>query len=154
MTRLPGYSGSWSGDGCAPAFFISFWRLTMTTLRSILAVLAGLIFIGITHSGTDFMLESLGIFTPTTVRFDTPWMLVTALTYRAVFSVIGCYITASLAPSRPMLHAMILGIIGVVLSIMGTIVNFQMDMSPMWYPIALVLVSLPCAWLGGKLRTK
>ena len=126
----------------------------MTTLRSILAVLAGLIFIGITHSGTDFILESLGIFTPPTVRFDTPWMLVTALAYRAILSVIGCYITGLLAPSKPMLHAMILGIIGVVLSALGTIVNIQMDRSPMWYPIALVLVSLPCAWLGGRLASR
>src|SRR5262245_16307309 len=123
----------------------------MTILRSVLAVLAGVIFIGITHSGMDFLLESLGVFTPPTVRFDTPWMLVTALVYRSIFSIIGCYMAGVLAPSRPMLHAMILGIIGVLLSILGTIVNLQMDLSPMWYPIALVLVSLPCAWLGGRL---
>ena len=126
----------------------------MTILKSILAVLAGLIFILITHSATDFILESLGIFTPPTVRFDTPWMLVTAIIYRAVFSVIGCYITGLLAPSRPMLHAMILGIIGVVLSILGTIVAIKMDLSPAWYPIALVVMSLPCAWLGGKLASR
>jgi len=125
----------------------------MTILRSIFAVLAGLVFIFITHSATDFILESLGIFTPPTVRFDTPWMLVTAIAYRAIFSVIGCYITARIAPSRPMLHAMILGIIGVVLSILGTIVAIKMDLSPSWYPIALVVMSIPCAWLGGKLAS-
>jgi len=51
----------------------------MTILKSILAVLVGLVFIIITHSGMDFMLESLGIFTPPTVRFDTTWMLVRAI---------------------------------------------------------------------------
>lgn len=57
----------------------------MNILKSIGAVLAGLVFIFITHSGTDFILESLGIFTPPTQRFDTPWMVVTALIYRAAF---------------------------------------------------------------------
>jgi hypothetical protein len=126
----------------------------MTIVRSILAVLAGLIFIFITHSGTDFILETLGVFTPPTVRFDTPWMLVTAIIYRAIFSVIGCYIAGALAPGRPMLHAMILGIVGVVLTILGTIVAIKMDLSPAWYPIALVLMTLPCAWLGGKLASR
>ena len=126
----------------------------MTILRSVLAVLCGLIFILITHSATDFILESFGFFTPTTVRFDTPWMLVTAIIYRAIFSVIGCYITGLIAPSRPILHAMILGIIGLVLSTVGTIVAIKMDLSPAWYPIALVVMSLPCAWLGGKLASR
>ncbi len=44
----------------------------MNILKGILAVLGGFIFIGITHSGTDFILESLGIFPPPTVRFYTP----------------------------------------------------------------------------------
>ena len=66
----------------------------MNILKSVLAILAGLIFIGVTHSAVDFILESLGIFTPPTVRFDTPWMLWTAIAYRAVLSVVGCYITA------------------------------------------------------------
>jgi len=123
----------------------------MNIFKSILAVLAGLIFIFVTHSGTDFVLESFGIFTAPTVRFDTTWMVITATLYRAVFSVIGCYIVAALAPSRPMLHAMILGTIGLILSIVGAIVGIYYNLGPAWYPIALVVMSLPCAWLGGKL---
>ncbi|HKX83899.1 MAG TPA: hypothetical protein VJL58_06755 [Pyrinomonadaceae bacterium] len=126
----------------------------MNILKSILAVFAGLVFIFITHSGTDFILESLGIFTPPTQRFDTPWMLWTAIAYRAVFSVIGCWITAKLAPSGPMLHAMILGGIGVLLSIAGVIVNMQLNLGANWYPIALVFISLPCAWLGGRIAKR
>jgi hypothetical protein len=126
----------------------------MKILKSIGAVLAGLIFIGVTHSAVDRILEGLGIFTPPTLRFDTPWMLVTATAYRTVLSIAGCFITGMLAPSRPMLHAMILGCIGFILSTIGTIVAIQYDMSPAWYPIALVAVSVPCAWLGGKLAER
>jgi hypothetical protein len=51
-----------------------------------------------------------------------------------------------------MRHAMILGAIGVPLSAIGAIVAItMMDVGPAWYPIALVLTALPCAWLGGAL---
>ena len=126
----------------------------MNILKSIGAVLAGLIFIGVTHNLVDFILESLGIFTPTTVRFDTPWMVITATIYRTILSIVGCYLTGLLAPSRPMLHAMILGFIGLVLSTAAAIVTIPLDWGPAWYPVALVIVTLPCAWIGGKLAER
>jgi hypothetical protein len=126
----------------------------MNILKSIGAVLAGLIFIGVTHNLVDFILESLGIFTPTTVRFDTPWMVITATIYRTILSIVGCYLTGLLAPSRPMLHAMILGFIGLVLSTAAAIATIPLDWGPAWYPIALVIVTLPCAWVGGKLAER
>jgi hypothetical protein len=126
----------------------------MNILKSIGAVLAGLIFIGVTHNLVDFILESLGIFTPTTVRFDTPWMVITATIYRTILSIVGCYLTGILAPSRPMLHAMILGFIGLVLSTAAAIATIPLDWGPAWYPIALVIVTLPCAWVGGKLAER
>jgi hypothetical protein len=123
-------------------------------LKSIGAVLAGLIFIGISHNLVDFILESLGVFTPKDQKFDTTWMVVTALIYRTLLSIVGCCITGILAPSRPMLHAMILGIIGLVLSTAAAVVTIPLDWGPAWYPIALVLVTLPCAWLGGNLAER
>ena len=126
----------------------------MKILKSIGAILAGTIFIGVTHSAVDRILEGLGIFTPPTQSFDTPWMLVTATIYRTVLSIVGCFITGSLAPRRPMLHALILGVIGFVISAIGTVVAIQYDLSPAWYPIALVAVSIPCAWVGGKLAER
>ena len=126
----------------------------MNILKSIGAVLAGLIFIFVTHSGVDFILESLGIFTPPTERFDTPWMVVTATIYRTILSIAGCFLTGFLAPSRPMLHAMVLGFIGLALSTAAAIVFIPMDLGPAWYPIALVALTLPCAWIGGKLAER
>jgi len=29
-----------------------------------------------------------------------------------------------------------------------------MHLGPSWYPIALVITALPCAWLGGVLHRK
>ena len=126
----------------------------MNILKSIGAVLAGLIFIFLTHSGVDLILETLGIFTPTTQRFDTPWMLVTAMTYRTILSIAGCFVTGILAPSRPMLHALVLGFIGLALTTAGAVVLIPMDLGPAWYPIALAVVSVPCAWIGGMLAER
>ncbi len=125
----------------------------MKIVWSILAVLAGLVFIFLTHTGTDMILEYYGILTPLSKGFPNTGMLIGALCYRFVFSVLGCYITALLAPSRPMLHAWILGGIGVVIGIMGIFMAIGMRLPDMWYPVALVLVTPLCAWLGGKLAT-
>lgn len=126
----------------------------MNILKSIGAVLAGLIFIFVTHGGVDLILETLGIFTPPTERFDTPWMVVTATIYRTMLSIAGCFVTGVLAPSRPMLHALVLGFIGLALSTAAAVVTIPMDLGPAWYPIALAVVSVPCAWIGGLLAER
>ncbi|MEP6847679.1 MAG: hypothetical protein ABI999_02395 [Acidobacteriota bacterium] len=77
-------------------------------------------------------------------------MVIAALVYRTIFAVVGCYITAASAPRRAMLHAMILGAIGVVLTIVGVFASIHLDLGPTWYAVSLVVISLPCAWLGGK----
>jgi hypothetical protein len=74
-----------------------------------------------------------------------------ALSYRTVYAVLGSYIAARLAPRNPMRHALILGFIGLPLSVAGAIVAIKGNFGPAWYPIALALTTLPCAWLGGVL---
>jgi hypothetical protein len=100
--------------------------------------------------GTDFILEALGIFPPPDQGLFTPWMLVLALVYRSIYAVAGGYVTAFLAPNRPLRQAIILGIIGIAASILGAVVAW--DLSPHWYPIALIITALPGTWLGGKLK--
>jgi hypothetical protein len=122
--------------------------------RGIGAILAGMIFIVVSHTATDFVLESLGIFTPPSEGFHTTWMVVTATIYRSIYTIVGGYITAALAPNPPMRYVWILGIIGVVASTLGAIATIPLGIAPAWYPIALVVLALPCVLLGGKLRTR
>jgi hypothetical protein len=126
----------------------------MNILKSIGAVLAGMIFIVVTHTVTDRMLEGLGIFPPPEQGLHDTSLLLLATVYRTVFSVAGSYLTARLAPSRPMLHAMIIGVIGVIGSAAGAVVATQMNLGPLWYPILLLVLSPPIAWLGGRLATR
>jgi hypothetical protein len=123
--------------------------MSKTTAKSIGAVLAGLIFIVITHTGTDAILEGAGVL-PKGHLFVGTGLILLVLGYRAVFSFIGCYLTAKLAPQNPMKHALILGGIGLVLSSVGAIV--AADLGPAWYAWTLAAMALPLAWLGGKLH--
>ena len=123
--------------------------MNKTIFKSIGAILAGMITGAILSIGTDFVLETIGIFPPPNKGFFIWWMLVLALIYRGVYTVAAGYVTATLAPNQPMRHAIILGIIGVIVTILGSIANWEK--SSVWYPIALILITLPCTWLGGKL---
>lgn len=126
----------------------------MNVLKGIGAILAGMIFIVFTHTATDYVLESLGIFTQPSEGFHTTWMVVTATIYRSIYTIGGGYITAALAPDPPMRYVLILGIIGTVLGTLGAIATIPLGIAPIWYPIALAVLALPCVWLGGRLRTK
>jgi hypothetical protein len=122
--------------------------------RSAAAVLSGLFVIFALSLVTDQALHMLKIYPPWgQPMYDTDDNIL-ALAYRIVYSVIGCYLTARFAPRNPMRHALALGVIGVVLSLAGAITAIKMDLGPAWYPIALVLAALPCAWLGGVLHQK
>ena len=126
----------------------------MKILKSIGAIVAGMVFIVVTHTATDFVLERLGIFTPPDQGFHTTWMVVTATIYRSIYTIGGGYITAALAPAPPMRYVWILGIIGLVISTLAAIATIPMKLGPAWYPIALAVLALPCVWLGGRLRTR
>jgi hypothetical protein len=122
--------------------------MNKTLVKSIGAVLAGLVFIVITHTAADAILEGAGVLPKGNLFVGTGFILI-VLGYRAVFSFIGCYLTAKLAPHNPMKHALVLGLIGLVLSAVGAIV--AADLGPAWYAWTLAVISLPIAWLGAKL---
>jgi hypothetical protein len=59
-----------------------------------------------------------------------------ALAYRCVYGALGSYLAARFAPRNPMRHAIILGVIGFVLSLLGAIATLPLKLGPTWYPIA------------------
>lgn len=124
-------------------------------LRSIGAILAGLLFIFIVTTIIDVVLHATGVFPPWGKPMSDGLFGV-ATAYRIVISIAGCYIAARLAPDRPMGHALVLGMIGVVISAIGAAVTWNKGpaFGPHWYPLLLVVVAMPCAWIGGKLFTK
>jgi hypothetical protein len=123
--------------------------------RSIGAVFTGVVAGIVLTIGTDIALHAVGVFPPwgqSMVGFDGALLLATA--YRTVYGVVASYLMARLAPDRPMLHALVGGAIGLVVSIVGAAVTWNKGpaFGPHWYPLALIVLAMPQAWAGGKLR--
>jgi len=89
-------------------------------LRSILAVLVGALTGILLSVGTDAVLQHMGLL-PRAGQPAGSNILLVATLYRTVYGVLGACFTARLAPSRPMLHAMILGALGLVANLAGLI---------------------------------
>jgi hypothetical protein len=119
--------------------------------RSTGAVLAGFFAVVVLSLGTDQLLHVLNVYPPWGQPMRDPGLNLLALSYRIVYTVLGSYITARLAPRNPMRHALVLGVVGFVVGSAGAIATLPMKLGPNWYPIAIALTALPCAWLGGVL---
>jgi hypothetical protein len=123
----------------------------MLILRRIGAVVAGLVVVIVLSIVTDMLLEN-SLFPGLAKAQATTgvWIFVTA--YRAAYSIAGCYLAARLAPDHPMGHALVLGVIGLLLASLGAYAMWSVGTH--WYPIALIVSALPCAWIGGWLYTR
>ena len=125
----------------------------MSILRSVGAVVTGAA-TGIALSiGTDMALRAAGIFPPLGQGMSDG-LFVVATAHRAVFGILGAYVTARLAEDRPMAHALILGGLGLMATAAGAVETWDKGpaFGPKWYPLALAVLAMPQAWLGGRLR--
>ena len=122
-------------------------------LQSIGAVIAGAVISILLEVGTDAAMRAVGIF-PKAAGSMSDALFVLATAYRTIYGVLGAYITARLAPNRPMMHALILGALGTVASAAGAVAMWDRmpEIGPRWYALVLIVLALPSAWLGGKLR--
>src|SRR3954466_731859 len=100
--------------------------------RSIVAVVVGIVVGAALSLGVDEVLHVTGAYPPWG-RPMSDGLSALATAYRLLFSVLGCYVIARLAPDRPMAHAMIGGAMGLVLCIAGAISTWNMDIGPHWY---------------------
>ncbi|RDZ27796.1 hypothetical protein [Lysobacter silvisoli] len=118
--------------------------------RSLLAVLAGLLVTVILSTLTDLALHASGVYPPTMQPMATElWLL--ALSYRALYTLLGGYLAARLAPYRPMAHVWTLAGIGAVLGIAGVVATWGRgpEFGPAWYAIGVAVTGPPCCLLGG-----
>jgi hypothetical protein len=122
--------------------------------RSITAVLVGFLAVVVLSLGTDQVLHRLEVYPGWGQPMRDLDDNLLALAYRCVYAVVGGYVAAWLAPRNPMRHALALGVVGFLLSLAGAIATIPMDLGPAWYPIALVITALPCAWLAGLLHSR
>src|ERR1035437_8712132 len=94
--------------------------MTRARRKSVLAIAVGILAIIVVTTGVDIALHFAGVFPPLNVPIDNKLSLI-ALSYRIVISIAGAWLTARLAPARPMKHALMLGLVGTVLGALGEI---------------------------------
>ena len=114
-------------------------------MKSVIALFAGLMAVILLSVATDSLVFGAAQAAPSGGLF------LAATLYRSLYAVIGSFIAAQLAPGRPMLHALLLGVLGMAIAIAGAILMPDAP-GPRWYPVALIVTALPCAWLGGLLQ--
>jgi hypothetical protein len=125
---------------------------TSLILRRLGAVLAGLLVVFILTLGTDAVFHATGVF-PALGQPMSDKLFLLATAYRTLYGIIGGYVIARLAPDHPMGLALLMGLFGFIVCILGAVVTWNRgpEFGPHWYPIALVVTAIPCAWVGAKL---
>jgi peptidoglycan/LPS O-acetylase OafA/YrhL len=122
--------------------------------RSILAIVAGFVLAGALNVGTNTFLSRVApemVPPPGTPNTNTTALLVICA-YVALYGILGCYVTARLAPSRPLLHALIVGGLALAMSIPATIAVW--NDTPVWFNVYNLLAVMPYAYVGGRIRER
>lgn len=119
-------------------------------LKSLWAVVAGVLFTIVVTTLVDLVLHAAGVYPNERVSLTTAQALI-ASSYRLVISIAGAYVTAKLAPQNPLKHSLILGAVGTVLGAVGVVVSQRMGVGPLWYAVSLAVLAVPQCWFGGWL---
>ena len=113
--------------------------------------MAGFILSVVLSIGTDVLLSISGIMNMESFKDNSAIIVLLVIVYRFIYNVVGCYVTSILAPNKPMKHALIIGVIGTALALLGSIVMWEKAVA--WYNGSVILISFPSAWMGAKLFT-
>ncbi len=125
----------------------------MTILKSIGAGLAGIFVGAILATVTDMILEKTGVL-PSDNLYVAAWLIWVVLAYRTIYTILGCYVTAKLAPKNPMAHAVAVGLLGVVAAAAGAYATRNMNLGPQWYAWTLAAITIPTGFIGGWLAKR
>ena len=121
-------------------------------IRSVGAVVAGFATVAALSMGADALIYGAGLARPGQAMSDPMFAL--AALYRATFTVVGGFVTARLAPDRPMGHAWVLAGLGLLGGLGGVAAYYtanKPEFGPAWYVLSIPLSAIPCVWLGARL---
>lgn len=124
--------------------------------QSILSIAAGFAFMIILMRLSEYALEQMGLYDasqPLRIYGGQPVLYVFFIE-RIVLTILGGYIAAWLAPSRLLLHAVLLGSFAAIYRLLNLVTGAQQSYGIAWYLFGLVLLAIPTAWLGGYIYTR
>jgi len=125
-------------------------------VRSVLAVLAGIVVLTLTSFAIEWltnplMMRMLDLPSEAALNRSAPAKLIMAV-YTMFCVAAGGYVTASLAPGPGERHAVVMGAIQVGLG--AAAMGQFFDHAPLWYWIASLALLIPVAWCGGMIAAK
>jgi hypothetical protein len=133
----------------------------MNTLKSILqsvgAVIAGYLVSAIL---TAITIAALGALFPASYNPENLGWVIFNVIYGCAFAVVGGYVLARLAPSRPFIHATVLGMLMAIFAVLTGYAVASAPPSPEyanqpgWYYPVLAITVLPCILLGAWLYVR
>ena len=82
----------------------------------------------------------------------TVGFLVGGLVFSVIFAFAGGYVTASIAQTKEVTHALILGGVMVVIGLISLVVGTSPQ--PVWAQIVGLIIPLPSVYVGGVLRSR
>jgi len=119
--------------------------------RSFWALVAGVAFIIVVTTLVDVVLHMIGVYPPMGQPMNDALALL-ATAYRIPISIAGAWLTARLAPEKPMKHALMLGVVGTALGLVGVVTTWNAELGPRWYAIALAVLAIPQCLAGGRIH--
>lgn len=93
--------------------------------RLILSIIAGFFVTALLSTAVDHVFHTTGVYPPYGEPLFDIGLLALAFSYRAVFAVFGSYLTALLAKDQAMKAVLILGSIGSVIWLAGSIAMWE-----------------------------
>ena len=121
--------------------------------KSVWPIIAGFLLLAVLSVGADMILRGFfpRAFGPSEAPLGALASTVTIL-YASAFGVLSSYLTARLAPSRPVTHALALGGIVFLLALGGLVGSWHR--APAWFDIGFLAMVFASAWLGGIIRAR
>jgi hypothetical protein len=123
------------------------------TRKSIWPLAAGVLFVVLVTTLVDVVLHLARVFPPLDQPIDNAQALL-ATSYRIVIGICGAWLTARLAPAKPMTHVLWLGAIGLLVSAVAAVATWNAGLGPRWYPVAIAALAFPQSWAGGLLALR
>jgi hypothetical protein len=129
-----------------------------SVIRSICAVLAGIVVLTVASFAIEAVVNPLllrlfprALPNPAAIAFN-PYASLVTLVYTSLCIVAGGYVTAWIANRAPIQHAIIMGVVEALLTVMAML-HFR-GMAPLRNWIATLILTIPVASLGGVLRAR
>ncbi len=121
-------------------------------IRSIIAVIAGSVIWMVTALGMDGVLMSLmPAWFGANGKVESVPLMLFMMSYSLLFSVLGGFVTASIARRKEIQHALALGVLQLAMGIIATVQFY--DTAPLWYHVMFLMLLVPANIFGGQLRT-